>query len=77
MSQQYKGPPFYFCTYKGQYYKEKKCSPPVGQSPNPNYQAQPEQTILQPPKKALVYKGPQYLMSKKRLHSWASKFKFR
>ena len=77
MSQQYRGAPFYFCTYRGQYYTEKKCSPPVGESPNPDYQALPVQTILEPPKKAKVFKGTQYKMTKKELHSWASKFRFR
>ena len=35
------------------------------------------QVIVEPPKKAKVYKGTQYKMTKKELHSWASRFRFR
>ena len=35
------------------------------------------QVIVEPPKKAKVFKGTQYKMTKKELHSWASRFRFR
>ena len=62
MSEPYKGAPFYFCTYKGQNYTIKQCE---------------GKTVKEPPKKAKVYNKPKHQMSRSRLLSWASRFKFR
>jgi len=62
MPRQYRGAPFYFCTYKGQYYTEKQCD---------------GETVQEPPKKAKLYNKPKHNMSRARLLSWANRFKYR
>jgi hypothetical protein len=58
----YLGPPFYFCTNLNPSYTVKQCD---------------GQTVLVPPKKAIVYNKPQHNLTKSEYLAWLSRNKYR